>query len=161
MATGFLRLALDDSALGYLQRISAGAPMEFNMNPLVYLSDPRHPLNFEDVEDVLGGPTRITFDAGRTLHSPASSLPEFCILCRPDDTLAHFFPKAVGEFIPYFVWAVSVNRSRSTRSFSISMLNSMQADAVSLTGTIHWEPSDGNMAALFNEFTQDPNAIHP
>lgn len=156
-ARGFFRLALSRQSLDYLSTISSGAPMDYVKEPLCYLSHPAHTFSWEEVDQacVLGLTTAVRCRGARTIFSSVSSRPEFCVLGVPDDILAHTYPHQVGGFVPYFVWAESVNRSHSSRRFAVNMINSLISDDVSFTGTIHWEPIDGVMGMLFNPNTQE------
>lgn len=154
---GFFRLALSSQSLSYLTTISSGAPMDYIKEPHCYLSNSAHPISWEEVDraGILGITTAMKCRGARTIFSSVSSRPEFCVLGVPDDVLAHSYPLQVGSFVPYFVWAESVNRSHSSRRFAVNMINSLINDDVSFTGTLHWEPVSGIMGTLFNPNTQE------
>lgn len=154
-ARGFLSLDLSPQSRDYLIRISSGAPMEYAQSPFCYLSDPAHPFQYSELDgsNVLDLFTAVHIAGAKTFLNPTTGRAEFCVYGKPDHTLAHYYPKQIGSFVPYFVWADTVNRSRVCRVFAISMVNSLMSDQAAITGTIQWTPLDSLAAACYNPET--------
>ena len=152
----FLTCDLQPSSLTYLKRLAQAAPIEFIQSPSVYLSAPEHELGLSKSDHELLEQrihVALEVDTGMALYNPTTQRAEFCVLMRPDEKLVSAFPSLKG-FKPYFVWAYDPNRSVSSRSFLVSLVNSMVADAIALIGMVVVRNNEDQMKSTFNSSTQ-------
>lgn len=158
---GCLVLRLNQASLDYLQRLTGAAPIEFIREPFIWLTDPRVGISQSDAHGVLGLNSLFRFSRTESLLSPASGLPEFCVIGHPDPELGKAFPQAAETFSPYFVWAVDVHRNSRARNFAIAVTNSMHADSIPLIGNILFMGDDTAEFSTFNVHTQDTERLVP
>lgn len=144
---------LDTDSQAYLFELNQSAPVRFYQAPKVYLSNPySERIDLDRIGLVDGFHTTLTFNSHRALYNDHTGRTELNMTCIcPDRELFPFKDNVYdADFKPYFTWMSDPNQSRSSRSFVVSLANSMASDLRPLRVQISVVDSSDPSYQVFN-----------
>lgn len=168
----FFTAALTQESIQYLKELTQSAPLELFQAPVVYVTAPSEGVNVQDPQAraILDSIVYFKFADARILFNPATQRSELDVFLSVDLGMTAkppreaLFPmiKPSPTFMPYFSWCIEPNRSRTTRAFVISLINSLQADQgrFQFSATVSKQTDTAPLGLVFNESTLHASATN-
>lgn len=139
-----------ERSLQYLRTLTGGAPIELTDPPTIFLSSPRFPAlltaSQAEIATQQASSVIFRFHCARNVYNVKNGRTDFVVVGQAMTPEMKEMP-----FLPYFSWAVDPARSTTTRSFLVSLANSLQADAFELEVIPTLVLVDSPAGALYNE----------